>query len=99
MSTSFDDLKIIEPGRSNPSALEVILFEGVRPDTSASTVPCFFRMDKTSFKPGITLVGYTHLKDEKYIAMTPDRLDQSSTVIGGWHIYKNAIYSIRELSE
>lgn len=100
MGLKFEDLKLEKDGRSNPNPLEVTLFEGVIPNMIASSTPCAYSPDVPTTKPGITLVGYLISLDHEEIGLTYDKItdENPTTSMGGFHAYKDAIHSIRQLS-
>lgn len=93
----FEDLTVHVPRQSNISPIEITLFEGIRPNMKASAVPYAHPADKISDGPGLTFVGYPLEIEGPDLKMTPDRIEQGGTKMGGWHIHKDAIYSMREL--
>lgn len=95
----FEDIRIEAPGRSNQSPIEVVLFDGIKPDTQASSAPYAWVGDKKSDNPGLVLVGYALKITSDKLMMTPDRIQVpgSSTQVGGWGIGREAIHSIRRL--
>lgn len=99
MNLKFEDLKLEKDGRSNPNPLEVTLFEGVVPNIIASSSPCAYTQDVPTTRPGITLVGYLISLDSEEIGLTYDKVtdENSRSVMGGFHAYKDAIHSIRQL--
>ncbi len=95
MQILYNALKVCN-GRSNDSPLEVTLYEGIRPNMQASSLPIAYAEDKKSDNPGRIIVGFVHYKNDNYIEMTPDKIDDISkqTILGGWRIYRDSIHTI-----
>lgn len=94
---SLDELKAQAPDRKGNSPLEVTLYEGINFNMVASSIPVAYGRDKTSDKPGMKIVGYVHEVTDKYMDMSPDKLESGQfTNLGGWQIINDAIHHMRQ---
>jgi hypothetical protein len=77
MPIKLQDLVIDTPGISNDIPLEVTLYQGVGFDHLSSSIPCAYISDISKHqydKPGKTLVGYVHRKEDCFITMSSEKI-------------------------
>ncbi len=82
------------------SRLEAALFEGVKFNISASTVPCAYDQDKASEKIGNLFMGYVNARGEDYTDFLHEAAftgQVKKTSLGGFRVYDGALYGFREL--